>query len=211
MRLTKHEHACLVLEKSDDILVIDPGIFTMPLDDLHGVVAIVITHEHADHWTSEQLDRILDLNPDATIFAPRSVQRQATGHTVTAVADGDTHEVGAFTLTFSGTTHAIIHSSIPVVENVGVMVDDVLFYPGDAYTIPAVPVDTLATPAGAPWLKIGEAMDYVLAVAPKRAFPTHEMTLSVAGKALANARLETVTKQGGGEYFVLEPGDSLDL
>jgi len=211
MKLTKHEHACLVLEKSNDVLVIDPGNLTMPLADLRGVVAIVITHEHADHWTPEQLDRILDVNPDATIFAPRSVQRAAGGHTITAVADGDRHEVGGFTLAFYGTQHAVIHSSIPIVENVGVFVDGVLFYPGDAYTVPPVAVDTLAAPAGAPWLKIGEAMDYVLAVAPKRAFPTHEMTLSVAGQTLANARLETVTKAGGGEYFPLQPGESLDL
>jgi len=66
-------------------------------------------------------------------------------------------------------------------------------------------------PSGAPWLKIGEAIDYVIALAPKRAFPTHDMTLSVAGKQLANARLENATQQGGGTYSVLEPGESIEV
>ena len=51
MQLVKREHACLVLTQSGDTLVVDPGSFTLPLDDLRGVVAIVITHEHPDHWT----------------------------------------------------------------------------------------------------------------------------------------------------------------
>ena len=72
-------------------------------------------------------------------------------------------------------------------------------------------METLAAPAGAPWLKISEAIDYVLAVAPKRALPVHEMVLSIAGKGLANQRLSWAVEQGGGEYFVLEPGESIDL
>ncbi|TBN56068.1 MBL fold metallo-hydrolase [Glaciihabitans arcticus] len=211
MKLTKHEHACLVLEKSGDVLVVDPGSFTMPLDDLRGVVAIVITHEHPDHWTPEQLDRILEVNTDARIFGPAGVAAAASTYNITVVADGDTHEVGAFTLAFYGAKHAIIHSSIPVIDNVGVLVDDTLWYGGDSFTIPPVPVDTLAVPAGAPWLKIAESIDYTIAVAPKRSFPTHEMVLSVAGKTMSNGRIEAATRQGGGEFFPLEPGETLDL
>jgi L-ascorbate metabolism protein UlaG (beta-lactamase superfamily) len=210
MKLVKHEHACLVLTKSDDTIVIDPGSFTLPLD-VRNVVAIVITHEHADHWTPEHLGRILDLSPDATIYGPAGVAAAASDFEVTVVADGDTVEVGAFTLAFYGAKHAVIHSSIPVIDNVGVLVDGALWYGGDSFTVPPVPVDTVAVPAGAPWLKVAESMDYVTALAPKRAFPTHEMVLSVAGKNLSNARLSDMTRAGGGEYFPLEPGDTLDL
>ncbi|WP_343861781.1 MBL fold metallo-hydrolase, partial [Frigoribacterium faeni] len=55
MRLTKLEHACLIIEKDGRRLVVDPGSFTSPLMDLQDVDAIVITHEHADHWTPDQL------------------------------------------------------------------------------------------------------------------------------------------------------------
>jgi L-ascorbate metabolism protein UlaG (beta-lactamase superfamily) len=211
MRITKQEHACLVLEKADQRLVVDPGSFTTPLMGFDGIAAIVITHEHADHWTPEHLSRISERNPDVRIFGPAGVVAAASDFDVIEVADGDQHAVGGFTLRFFGENHAVIHPSIPVVDNVGVMVDDLLFYPGDAFTVPPVPVNTLAAPAGAPWLKISEAMDYVTAVAPERCFPTHQMVLSKIGQNLANDRLRKVTEDAGGEYFPLEPDESLDL
>ena len=212
MRVTKYEHATLRIDQSDQTLVIDPGSFTTPLDDLSGLVGIVLTHEHPDHWTPEHLDRLLRAAPGTPIFAPSGVAAAADGYDITVVSPGDTVTVGDFTLRFFGGTHAVIHSSIPTIDNVGVLVNQELYYPGDSYAVPeGIEVDTLAAPLGAPWLKIGEAMDYVLAVKPRRAFGTHDMTLSVAGKTMHRARLQWATEQGGGEFFVLEPGESLDL
>lgn len=213
MRVTKFEHATLRIDEGDQTLVIDPGSFTTPLDDLSGLVAVVLTHEHPDHWTPEHLDRILRTAPGTPIFAPSGVAAAAdAAYDITVVYPGDTVTAGDFTLRFFGGTHEVIHSSIPAIENVGVLVNDELYYPGDSYAVPeGIAVDTLAAPLGAPWLKIGEAMDYVLAVKPRRAFGTHDMTLSVAGKTMHRARLQWATEQGGGDFFVLEPGESLDI
>jgi L-ascorbate metabolism protein UlaG (beta-lactamase superfamily) len=211
MKLTKFEHSCMRLTKGGSSVVIDPGAYTMPLSDLEGVVAIVITHEHADHWTAEQLTRLLDRNPEARILGPAGVAAAADGFTVEVVSNGDKVEIEPFTLEFFGEKHALIHESIPLVDNVGVLVDGDFYYGGDSYTVPGVPVTTLAAPIGAPWLKIGEAMDYVLAIKPKRSFPVHEAVLSQIGKSMTQARIEAMTVQGGGEFFVLEPGESLDL
>ena len=211
MKLTKFEHACLIVEVADERLIIDPGVFAMPLGEFGNVVAVVVTHEHGDHWTEEQLARIIERNPEVTIYGPRGVAATVKDHPVVEVHDGDVIEAGPFTLRFFGDKHAVIHHSIPVIDNVGVLVNEQLYYGGDALVVPSVEVDTLATPIGAPWLKIGDAMDYVLAVKPKRAFPVHEMTLSVAGKGMGNDRLTWATEQNGGQYFVLEPGESLDL
>ncbi|AGW41102.1 ABC transporter ATP-binding protein [Leifsonia xyli subsp. cynodontis DSM 46306] len=212
MRLTKFEHAALLLEESGKKLFLDPGSFTSPLTDTANTAAVVITHEHADHWTPEQLRRILDLNPEAPIFAPEGVATAATDFAVTVAHAGDTVTAGPFTLRFFGGKHAVIHESIPVVDNLGVLVNDELYYGGDSFAVPeGVEVDVLAAPAGAPWLKLAETMDYVLAVKPRRSFPTHEMVLSQTGKDLANARIGWATKQNGGEFFPLEPGDTLDL
>ncbi|MGA1835317.1 MBL fold metallo-hydrolase [Herbiconiux sp. 11R-BC] len=212
MRLTKFEHAALLLELSGKKLFVDPGSFTTPITDAANTVAVVITHEHADHWTPDQLNRILEQSPDAVLYGPEGVAAAASDFPVVTVAPGETVEIGPFTLRFFGGRHAVIHSSIPVIDNVGVLVNEVLYYPGDSFAVPeGVEVDLLAVPAGAPWLKIGEAIDYVLEVKPQRAFGTHEMVLSVAGKNMAADRLAWATAQGGGEYVNLQPGDSLDL
>jgi len=201
----------MVLEKEGSTLVIDPGSFTTLLTDVVNVVAIVITHEHADHWTTDQIHRILERNPDARIIGPAGVAAAATEFTVEVVTGGDTLEVAPFDLKFFGEKHAIIHESIPIVDNVGVLVDDNFYYGGDSYTVPGVPVGTLAAPIGAPWLKIGDSMDYVLAIKPRHSLPVHDAPLSKIGKGMTQARIQWATEQGGGEFHVLEPGESLDL
>ena len=211
MRITKYEHACFTVEIAGEVLVIDPGAFTSPLFDLTNVTAIVITHEHQDHWTPDQLTRILSKNPDARLFGAAGVAAAATDFDFTVVHGGDAETVGAFTLAFYGDEHAVIHSSIPVIDNVGVLINDTVFYPGDAFTVPPVAVDTLAVPSSAPWLKVAEVMDYVAAVKPKRAFPTHEMVNSVIGKNMTNERIASVLEANGGTFHPLETNETLEI
>jgi L-ascorbate metabolism protein UlaG (beta-lactamase superfamily) len=212
MRVTKHEHAALTVEKSGKALIIDPGSFTNPLTDLHNVIGVVITHEHPDHWTPDHLDRILEMHPGLPIYGPEGVAKAAAGYDITVVRPGDTLTLDPFALEFFGGEHAVIHSSIPVVDNVGVLIDGDFYYPGDSYALPGkAEVALLAAPVGAPWLKIGEAMDFVLAVAPRQAFGTHDMTLSVIGRDMGRARLQWAVEQGGGEFLALDPDDSAEL
>ena len=212
MRITKHEHAALRVEDHGQTLLIDPGSFTLPLDELQHLVGVVITHEHPDHWTPDHLDRILRDAPGTPVFAPAGVVRAAQGYEIIEVTPGDTVTAGDFTLRFFGGVHAEIHSSIPLIDNVGVLVDDEFYYPGDSYAVPeGVEVHALAAPLGAPWLKIGEAIDFVLDVKPRRAFGTHDMTLSVIGANMHRARLKWATEQNGGEFFELNPGDELEI
>jgi L-ascorbate metabolism protein UlaG (beta-lactamase superfamily) len=212
MRVTKFEHATLTLTERGSTLVIDPGTFTAPLGDLDDVVGVVITHEHPDHWTADHLDRIRKGFPDVPIYGPEGVVNAAAGYGVIAVHDGDTVDLGVFRLQFFGKDHAVIHKTIPVVDNVGVLVNDEFYYPGDSYTEPkGAKVELLAAPVGAPWLKIGEALDFVLAVAPRQAFGTHDMTLSKAGRDMGRARLKWAVEQGGGDFLALDPGESADI
>lgn len=212
MRVTKHEHACLRLELENRTLLIDPGSFTLPLADLRHVVAVVLTHEHPDHWTAEHLSRIRQQFPEVPVYAPAGVAAAAAGEEIHLVAPGETVTAGPFTLSFFGGRHNVIHESIPVVDNVGVLVNETFYYPGDSYALPgSSKIDLLAAPVGAPWLKIGEAMDFVLAVAPRRAFATHDMTLSRVGLDMGRARLRWAVEQGAGEFVALEPGESTDL
>jgi len=212
MRVTKHEHACLRLEREGRTLIIDPGSFTLPLTEVRGLAGIVLTHEHPDHWTPDHLDRLQASFPGTPIFAPEGAATAAAAFGVTTVAAGDVVDLEPFTLAFYGGTHNVIHSSLPAVDNVGVLVDDAFYYPGDSYAVPkGADVRLLAAPIGAPWLKIGEAMDFVLAVKPRRAFGTHDMTLSRIGLDMHRARLKWAAEQHDGEFLTLEPGDATDL
>ncbi len=149
MEVTKLEHACQVVTEGTARLVLDPGGFTRPVD-VTGVVAVVVTHEHPDHVTPDQVRRILDGSPGAVVIGPAGVARALDGVVaVDVVTAGDRRTVGPFDLTFHGTRHNVIHSSVPVVDNTGVLVNGRLFHPGDSYTVPDVPVEVLAAPVGA--------------------------------------------------------------
>src|SRR5690606_9253170 len=130
--------------------------YTAPLADVSSIVAVVITHEHQDHWDAGHLDRILDANPGIPLLAPSGVAAAADAYPIRVVNTGDEVDAGPFRLRFYGGRHAVIHESIPVVDNLGVLVDDVFAYSGDSYEQPPVRVEALAVPMGAPWLKIGE-------------------------------------------------------
>ena len=67
MRITKLEHACLMLEKGQRRLCLDPGKFTTPITEASQVDAVVVTHEHDDHWTPEQLARLAGRSPGLTV------------------------------------------------------------------------------------------------------------------------------------------------
>ena len=211
MELTRYEHACTVFDLDGRRPFIDPGNLTRSLADVSEVVAIVITHEHADHWTDEQLTALRAANPAVRIVGPAGVVLAASGHPVERVDAGDTLEVEGFRLEFFGSKHAVIHSSIPIVDNVGVLVNGAFYYGGDSYTVPGTAVEVLAAPCGAPWLKIGEAMDYVLEVAPRLAFAVHDAPLSPFGLGMHRARLRWATEQAGGEFIDLEAGETLAI
>ena len=154
---------------------------------------------------------ILKTNPGIKIFGTSEVAAKLSSFDVTTVYYGDFYEVEGFRFEFFGDMHQIIHESIPLIQNTGVMVNNQLYYPGDSYTTPDQPVKLLACPTSAPWLKIGDVMDFVAAVRPKQSFATHNALLSDLGHDLNNGRVSLVTEQFGGEFTYLKVGESLNI
>lgn len=204
MKLTKYEHSCFTLEKDGKILVVDPGNWATDFVVEENVVGVVVTHEHADHFYPETLKAIVAKNPKAIIIAHEDVTKQISELLAKTVAVGDIVSVGPFTLQFFGGKHATIHPSMPLVANLGVMINNLVYYPGDSFTLPGKPVDVLALPVGAPWLKISDVMDYLTTVKPRLAFPTHDAVLSEVGKMLPDRMLPPFAESYGGSYKRLE-------
>jgi len=210
VKITKHGHACLELELSGKKALIDPGFYTEDVSGIKDVVALVVTHSHDDHCFESQVAAVFAANPKVKIFGTSEVKQKLASFDVTTVYHGDYYEVDGFAFEFFGDMHQIIHKSIPLIQNTGVMVNNTLYYPGDSYTKPDKEVKVLACPTSAPWLKIGDVMDFLEEVKPKHCFATHNSLLSNLGHDLNNSRVKMVTEANGGKFTYLEVGQSLE-
>ena len=211
MKLTKMSHACVRLEKDGQTLVLDPGAFSEEHAAL-GADAILVTHEHLDHFSEDRLRAALEANPAAQIWTLKSVAQKistAFPGRVHTVGHGDTFTAAGFDVQVHGELHAVIHPDIPRITNVGYLIDGgTVFHPGDALTVPDHTVETLMLPVMAPWSKISEVIDYVREVKPQRAYDIHDALLTDLARPIYDSQIGAL---GGAEHLRLKPGESTAL
>ncbi len=214
MRLTKHAHSCIEIDEGEDRILIDPGVMTPDATRLIGAArTILLTHEHPDHVHADAILGALEARPDLRVLGPEAVVarwREAFHAQIHAVAEGDAFSVGSLSVEVHGREHAAVHPELPRAANVGYLVGGRVYHPGDSLDVPAVDVEVLLVPTSGPWLKLGEVVDYVRAVAPSRAIEIHEAAASDFGLGIVMGRLGP----GGMTDAPLErlaPGESVEL
>ncbi|MGW2824057.1 MBL fold metallo-hydrolase [Streptomyces sp. NPDC001443] len=211
MKLTKKAHSCVRLEKDGRTLVLDPGMFSEE-DAALGADAILVTHEHPDHFDEARLRAALEADRAVEIWTLASVADQLSAAfpgRVHTVGHGDTFTAAGFDVQVHGELHAVIHPDIPRITNVGYLVDGGrLFHPGDALTVPDRPVETLMLPVMAPWNKISEVIDYVREVEPQRAYDIHDALLTDLARPIYDRQIGAL---GGAEHLRLASGASAQL
>lgn len=211
MELTKHGHACVALSEGGRRLVIDPGAFTDP-GALEGATAVLVTHEHPDHFVPDRLRAALEADPALEIWTNGSVAAalEGTGGRVHVVGHGDALTIAGFDVQVHGELHAEIHPEIPRIQNIGFLVRG-LFHPGDAFTVPDQPVATLLLPLHAPWSRTAEVIDYVRAVDADQAYAVHDGLLNDAGLGIVSGLLGERGPGTPTPLALLAPGDTVEL
>lgn len=200
MKLTKFTHACVRLEGAAGVLVIDPGIWTEP-EALVGADAILVTHEHFDHIDGERVGAL-----GIPLYAPSEAVIPELK--VTGIEPGDELEIAGFKVSAVGGRHATIYEGQPDCANLGYVIDGSLYHPGDSVCRPGRPIETLLVPAHGSWLKTSEAIDFIRAVAPTRAFAIHDAQLNERGLSGVNRWFEMA---GRTDYHWLAAGESAEI
>ncbi|WP_395693202.1 MBL fold metallo-hydrolase [Nocardioides sp.] len=211
MRITKLGHACVRIEHDGTTVVIDPGVFTDP-SAVDGVDAVLVTHEHPDHYLAAHLEAA-----DAPVFTIEAVAAKiredapAVAERLTVVRPGESFDAG-LPVRAVGELHAVIHPEFPRITNSGYVVDaggTRVYHPGDALTGPGEEVDVLLCPVSAPWLKASEAIEFARAVRAPRNLAIHDRVYSEAGLGIIDAHMNAFLPKDGLEYARLADGADL--
>lgn len=206
MKITKLGHCCLLIETKGKRIVTDPGSFTIEASaKLTDIDYILFTHEHQDHYHVDSLKTLLQNNPKAVVYSNNSVSELLKNEGINhiEVNHSDTLLLGEISVMGIGEKHAQQHSSIPITSNMGYMIDEIFWYPGDAFTDPKRPVEILALPVSGPWMKLAEAIDYAIMLNPKVAFPVHDAIRFGS----AHTFTEKILKEKGIQFEVMVEGD----
>ncbi|MFD7301324.1 MBL fold metallo-hydrolase [Streptomyces pharetrae] len=206
MRITKYGHACVRLEKHGRAIVVDPGVMTPEPDASAEVEAVLITHEHFDHFDPDRLKAVR-----AEVYSCAGVARHLSGlgERVHVVHDGDRFRVAGFQVSVVGDKHHLSHPDVPPVDNVGFLIDEAVLHPGDALTTVRAP--TLLLPGQAPWLTVPDMIDYLRRMAPHRAYAIHDGLLNEWGLRVLDDVLAMEAERAGTEIRRLRPGESVEV
>lgn len=210
--LTKFSHSCVRFDDGDRSLVIDPGVFSEVDAALDGAGGVLITHEHPDHINVDAVRAAAKADPRLRIWAPPNLAAALElGEQSVAVAPGETFEAAGFGIEVFGGQHALIHPTVPVVQNNCYLVDDAVYHPGDSYVVPTEPVRLLLLPLNAPWAKLAETVDFAVSVRAPRAIQIHDALINAAGFGLYEANVTRIAGQHGVAYTHADPHSSLDI
>jgi L-ascorbate metabolism protein UlaG (beta-lactamase superfamily) len=176
MKLTKFGHSCLGVQDGQASLLIDPGQFSKGYEAIKQLDAILITHADMDHLDIEAVQQLVKTHAGVRVIVDASATKalDEAGITHEVVKGGDKLEVAGTTIEIVGQQHEPLYDALPAKSNVGFLIANRFFTPGDAWTVPDKPVEILAFPVAGPWMKVGDAINYVLSVKPKIAIPIHE-------------------------------------
>jgi L-ascorbate metabolism protein UlaG (beta-lactamase superfamily) len=210
MKVIKYSHACLRVEREGAVIVIDPGTLSEP-EAVDGADAVLITHEHFDHVDVQKLVDAVAKRPAITVYTHPDVTPKLSefGGVVTEVMPGGEFIAAGFTVRTYGGLHAVIHPELPRVANVGFLVEGEggeggVYHPGDSFDVPTdADVETLFVPVAGPWLKLAEAVEFVRAIKPRRAFALHDGLLNDVGHQVVTGNMARLS---GCEYARLDPG-----
>lgn len=186
MIITRYGHSAMHIKKDGVGFMLDPGAFSSLPDVYPQTHILLITHEHGDHFQLEEVERLQRQFPELHIVTNKSVSRILENAKIDAhtICDGESIVLEGVTIRGYGAHHAEIFCEYGAVENVGYMIDDHFYYPGDAFTNPDRNHNTLAAPLAGPFMLMKDLILYVNVLKPKNLIPVHDAVLSEVGKGV---------------------------
>ncbi len=174
MKLTKYVHACLLAETPEMTVLFDPGKFswesgTFDVKTLERLNAVVITHEHFDHFHMPFVNALLEKFPTVQFVTTESVATQLQNAGISNISTESTDSIEIF----SKRQHASLAPFSDAPQNIAVHFADYLTVGGDRHDLEESK-QVLALTITAPWGSMNNAARMAEKLSPKKIVPVHD-------------------------------------
>lgn len=206
----------MLIEEGGARILMDPGVWSGDqFKKVENLDAILITHEHPDHFDVETLKIIVKNNPEAKIFTNHGVGKVLTknGISLELLENGQTQTVKGIKIEAFGEKHKLIYPSYPIVDDTGYLIAEKFYYAGDAFHIPGKNVEVLALPLYSPWATFADVIDYAKAVKPNVCIPVHDAVLKRDAPyySFPHVRAPEILSQENIKFIDLEEGKAYEF
>lgn len=216
MKITKHAQSCLLVETEDTKILIDPGVFVTEKEgyDLNKFVnidAILISHEHSDHFEPEDIKKIINNNPDIPVYTTEKVKSLFDYKNVSVLKSQQVITLNEFYITGVKSIHGPLPNGMEPPEVIGFLIDDgknTFYDPADTIKLFAK-AEIIAEPiCGHVVMDIERAKEEALRIKPREVFPIHydNPTFPVDVNDFAEAMKDT-----GIDVRVLKDGEVIEV
>lgn len=209
IHVTKHHHACVTVEDEATRILIDPGQLGSP-PALAGVEAILITHQHFDHFDPDLIAKAAARS--IPVWMPPDAADDFTHlDNVHEAVAGDVFTVRTLTVEIAGDRHAEVHPQVAGPQNRAYLIGGAVFITGDEHPAPPGPFTALVTPIDAPWLRATDLIQYVHRHKPHQVIGIHDGLLNTHGLDVARHSARTLLNEGCVHASVPDEGTVIEV
>jgi L-ascorbate metabolism protein UlaG (beta-lactamase superfamily) len=204
VKITKFVHSCLLVEVADRTAIFDPGMMSesaLDVDKLEFLDDIIITHNHADHFSVPLIKKLVAKFPQVHITAPKQVVDQLAQEGIRASSEPSEGVV------FFDSPHENVKPLFPEVpEEIGVHYLDTFTDPGDSHSFHETKA-IVALPVQAPWGSTINAIKLALELKPQYVIPIHDWHWSDAAREQMYGMLEKVFAEHDITFYKMQTGE----
>jgi L-ascorbate metabolism protein UlaG (beta-lactamase superfamily) len=218
MKITKYIHSCLLIEKQDQGLLIDPGSFSfmeeiVAPETFTNVVGILITHAHKDHYDPDAIKKILINNPECRVYTNQELRNILVNFEVQSeILEEGSKTLGLFNVKAIPAKHDPL--LVPVPQNTAFVIDDLLLCPGDSTDTVLLreKVRAIALPVAGPWIHVVRAGEFAFKYKLEHVIPVHDGHVKEFYSSGQYEMWQKVCAEKGAKFHnMLKVGDSVEI
>jgi L-ascorbate metabolism protein UlaG (beta-lactamase superfamily) len=215
MKITKLVHSCLLVEKDDKKILVDPGDFSwqsgvVNKSLLHDIDYVVVTHSHLDHLDPEFAKAINELSPNAIWYTTASSQK-----VLAEIGIVSEIESGLSNIQYIASEHADLEHWGACADHSSFVLFGDLYIGGDCHTHKSMHGASVFAGAinGGPWGSIKSMLNMLAALEekPLKFLPLHDWHWNDAAKKSFYIGLASAMQKLGIEFVPLENGTPADV